>query len=95
MDLDYFIKKLSAIPEDQWCTKEPTDAQGRHDVWGHLGEVTLDTPTDEAKALYILVGKHGSLTQANDGVNGYVGSNPKERVLNFLNAIKEKNDENE
>lgn len=93
--LDYFIGRFEAIPEEQWCIKEPTDEAGRHDCWGHLGEVTLDTTSDEAKALYILVAKHGSLTQANDGVNGYVGNTPKQRVLNFLNAIKEKNDENE
>lgn len=90
--LDYFIQKFKNIPEDSWCIGKSTDEQGRHDVWGHAGEVDENQATEEANALWEIIRPYRlSLSNINDGVGDFAdyGANPKDRVLNFLYYILE------
>lgn len=87
-DINYFISKFEAIPSEQWCEARCTDAEGRHDVWGHCGETDEGATTDEAHNLYRLVRSYGYLGDICSGSEGSWGDNPKERVLKFLQYVK-------
>ncbi len=80
MDINYFIEILSGIPYEDWTLttdKEPND------VWEWL-------KPDEGRVLLALVQKYGALIDVNDGVGMWsrFGSNPKMRVVKFLNEVK-------
>lgn len=92
-DVDYFINKFEAIPEDKWCTGNYIDKAGNHCALGHCGErAVLGGLTEEAKAL------SGLFTQIDDepaGVNdghsdAYNQPTPKQRILSALRDIKAK-----
>jgi len=39
-NVDYFIKKFSAIPEERWCVRMFDNGQGQNCAFGHLGART-------------------------------------------------------
>jgi hypothetical protein len=96
-NIDYFITKFEAIPADRWCEAEFTNRAGNHCALGHCGmqDSVKDIKwTVEANALKDLA---PDIMSVND--YGYVdlrdehatlwGRHPKERVVNYLKAIKE------
>ncbi len=96
-DLDYFIAKVEAIPEDQWTVGKYADNEGRCCAMGHLGvrelsrkddsEVARGRDTAESKALC----KYAyDITIINDGINDLANyaPTPKQRVLKHLRALK-------
>lgn len=92
-DLDYYIERFSAIPDDQWITGEFKDNQGRCCALGHLGERNMgDSPQDVLTLQYIALdnGNH-YISNINDGEPEYLhlGNTPKERVINFLKQLKD------
>lgn len=88
-DLDYFIHKFSAIPEERWTTGKYVDDNGCKCALGHLGESMIDT-TEESKQLTWLV---YDIDEVNDNrLNKYshYGTTPKQRVVNYLKSLRDK-----
>ena len=93
--IDYFIDKLSKIPEEQWCTGAFQRSKHMRCALGHCGE-TNDRSTPEGEALRVLFGKCvTSIVSVNDGelfsaeALALAAPTPKERILNALRVIKE------
>lgn len=88
-DIDYFIAKFAAIPDDQWTTEEFTDGNGCKCALGHCGLTPFSQGVNpEVQALVRIVAYPA---RVNDGNEEYArfGSTPKERILNALKAAKE------
>lgn len=98
-DIDHYINKFEAIPEEQWCSWfQKMDGQrcalghcispvnlGR---W-HANHATLVEP--EAQALYSL--SHGMIAMVNNGEDpAYQQPTEKQRVLAFLHDLKSAQD---
>ena len=84
-DLDYFIDKFEAIPEERWCTN--TYLNGKQScVLGHCGERD-NWSTEESEKLCKIT---NCITGVNDGLPPYnrYGSNPKQRVITYLKELK-------
>jgi hypothetical protein len=95
-DVDYFIKKFEAIPDEQWTTNAfvSFNAEKKIDTscaFGHCGAVFQFQETSESSALYHLGLSHNiEFDDVNDDVDSrYQQSTPKERVLAALADIKE------
>lgn len=89
-DVDYFIAKFEAIPEERWCTGALIDGQGRCCAFGHCGDrEDGDIPT-EANELQMLGLRHGLRFAAiNDGrFAGFNQPTPKQRILAALRSLK-------
>jgi hypothetical protein len=89
-DVDYFIAKFEAIPEDEWCVGHFISMDGTKCALGHCGdEGTGDSP--EANALGCLFPYLGDVININDGRHSdYPQPTPKQRILAALNDIKKK-----
>lgn len=97
---DYFIKKFSKIPSNQWCKGSYTNHLGQHCVLGHLkkryptslGVRTVST--GESGALTYLMRAYAGLTPVlvNDGYveakRLFPNKTTKGRVLAVLEVIK-------
>lgn len=88
-DVNYFISKFEAIPEEKWTTGRYIDENGRCCAYGHCG-VMPNLMTEEAKALENLFAK---ILQSPDHVNDnkaihYTQETPKARILAALYDIK-------
>jgi hypothetical protein len=104
-DVDYFIAKFEAIPEEMWITEDLWTENGCCAL-GHCGARRLSEVEDlpEAAALVSIFKPHISRynndmcddTEAvwcvNDqkGINGYNQPTPKQRILAALRDIKAK-----
>ena len=96
-DLDYFIAKFEAIPDEKWCRGSLLNQEGQSCALGHCGVgadvmSTEDTNwTDEGRALQALTNER--IWMVNDSFcssyNEY-GQTPKERVINYLKELKGK-----
>lgn len=93
-DVDYFIKKFSAIPRSKWCTNSYMKAErrcafghcGRGFVW--VGGAHVFTDTWEAISLEKIV-VDGSVASINDGKDPrFPQKTPKGRILAALRRIK-------
>lgn len=95
-DVDYFINKFEAIPYDQWCTSFTTNNEGQHCALGHCEghDPRLKEHIGEAKEFNDLIRKHKGepawYINDNCGLYYKYGDNPKERVINVLKYIKNK-----
>jgi hypothetical protein len=101
-DVDFFIRKFEAIPEDQWRSGGIGSATGRRCALGHCGfnYRPADEETPEAKALAALLPPTdagamvypfwGPLDINDNRDPRYRQSTPKARILAALNDIKEK-----
>ncbi len=89
-DIDYFIAKFEAIPEDQW-TVGVYEKDGKCCAVGHCGYRDLPNGefvyTPEGKALW---GISDSVAAVNDGkgILSEYAPTPKQRVLKHLRALK-------
>ena len=84
----YFIKKFTAIPEEQWLTGLYGDDEG-HCALGHCGQRPGCTTT-ESSALSAIFAEHKkSVVNVNDGMDsdfwGHKG--PRARVLAALESF--------
>lgn len=94
-DIDYFIKKFEAIPEDNWIRKNLHVGE-RRCALGHCGCESFKQ-TDESFALSSLFTKNVlSITMTNDGERRGLShlpfmelTTPKQRVLGALKWIKD------
>lgn len=99
-DVDYFIKKFEAIPENKWCTgtlayADPNDPDVgiKYCSLGHCGVRAnihgMYMLTDEAAALIKLF---GGIAEDDYGVVWWINDcnlyNPKANILNKLKEIK-------
>lgn len=87
--VDYFIKKFSEIPDEEWGIREYVSYDdGRRCAIGHCGGPW----SEESNTLRNLVQEFlgCSVTGINDGLkqHGNAGETPKERILNALELIK-------
>lgn len=102
-DAAHFIERLSVIPEEQWCTGVFYNKDtGQCCTFGHLG-VREDTGwigySNEVDALHTLVVQYNEHTDKHFSISGindndfpeYSQPTPKQRVLAFLNDIKNSN----
>ena len=81
-NVNYFIKKFEAIPEDQWTTGSFRDEHGRKCALGHC--LTLH---EEQAALISLL--RYTTSEINDGERDrYQQPTPKQRILAALNDVK-------
>lgn len=89
-DVDYFIEKFEAIPEDKWITGNFIDWKGRCCALGHCGVVDSSF-SEEASALNFIVRSalYTNIVDVNDGYNfKYRQPTPKQRVLAVLRKVK-------
>lgn len=102
-DVDYFIQKFEAIPEDLWCMGTLTLGD-KHCALGHCGVRNIQTEGSEAllsifaEASTILKEKgvikwHLHVAGVNDGgtwaTTLFKQNTPRERILAALNYIKD------
>lgn len=95
--VDYFITKLSAIPEDRWCVGTLQDSTGRRCALGHF-HPAFNRPDplycgDDLGDFIMLF--HDNLKTAAYMVNNgdcphYQQTTPKQRILAALYDIKAK-----
>jgi len=87
-DVDYFLTKFSAIPDEQWCVGEFA-WDGMKCALGHCGEVVPFATTAESQALRWLFDV--SVIAVNDGKDPrYKQPTPKARILAALRDLQEK-----
>lgn len=97
-DVDYFLKKFEAIPEDDWCRRVYTDADGKHCALGfcgsHVGKISdygMDIHTEEGENLRRMLLPLGGVTVINDyAEDDFQQETPKQRVLAALRHLKAK-----
>jgi len=81
-DVDYFIKKFEAIPDEDWTTGQFENDIGQRCALGHC------TFIESASLKDILLDE---VAEINDGTDGqYQQETPKSRILAALKDIKEK-----
>lgn len=91
-DVDYFIKKFEAIPEDKWCIIDFLKENGQMCALGHCGvrEVNNDVilPEEATNLISLFGGDIIHVTSVNDcyGFNNF--KTPKHAILAKLNDIK-------
>lgn len=92
-DLEYFINKFEAIPDEDWATGDYIDRSGRCCALGHCGVRGGFEQLPEPRALHKLT--NSLIAHVNDGSdkdeggNPLYGDTPKERVLNFLKELRD------
>jgi hypothetical protein len=84
-NVDYFIQKFTAIPEDEWIEDGTlSDGRGKYCALGHcfeIGEVT------DLRSLMKIIPAYTS--RVNDGIDSrYPQPTPKQRILAALEDIK-------
>jgi hypothetical protein len=97
-DIDYFISKFSAIPDERWAILEFGQfLDGPHCALGHCGQRSLIPDADgladthEAQSLLVLFRDNGigSVAAVNDGMDmRFDAWNAKTRILRALHFIK-------
>lgn len=96
-DIDYYLTKFAAIPDDQWCIGEFTASTGEeaHCAFGHCGCTANNDSTEEGDTLDRLFRDHGLLVTAVNDADGtkWAGPfrdlpTPKARMLAALESFK-------
>lgn len=100
-NVDYFIKKFEAIPEEKWCIDDQNDDYGRHCAYGHCAHTSRqeenafhDFDLEKSKNIFLTptVCKKMQKTKLADINNGYYREyqqpTPKQRILAALYDIK-------
>lgn len=94
-DVDYFIKKFEAIPENKWCTHARDGVNGTHCAHGWCSPNTTYASLEEI-ALTIIAIQNPVFLEGRNGFgpinNGcselYKQTTPKQRILAVLRDIK-------
>lgn len=96
-DINYFITKFSSIPEENWCTLQLDNNAGAHCAMGHTGCSTTvihgrmdSNTTEEGWALAKIFGSVANVMNVNDIWQMGLPVSPKERILDHLKKLKEK-----
>lgn len=86
-DVDYFINKFEAIPEEEWGTGTYNNLEGQKCAYGHCG---APYNTEETEALDKIRGPgNWAIATINDGKCPlYNQDTPKQRILAALNDLK-------
>lgn len=95
-DVDYFIRKFEAIPEEMWCTHLRYGGGGTHCALGHIEASSTNSGKEEFEFKMLMQGNQTSLTvvRINNGDDGrYQQPTPKQRILAALYDIKKLNSE--
>lgn len=92
-DVDYFIAKFDAIPENLWTIKKYVDDKGCMCALGHCGarvNESIQKVTEESLALNLLFTDviNVNVVSVNDRIINVFGGTPKKRILNALVTIK-------
>lgn len=93
-DIDYFIKKFEAIPDDKWAVRQFVDFvdNEKRCALGHCGRNYGNIyGTEESSALVDIFLKNDSyVSRINDGADSnFIQSRPKTRILAALRKFKE------
>lgn len=91
MDVDYFINKFEAIPDELWTTNQYHD-NGKSCAMGHCGATERMQRTEESAAFEALfVRRLLNIPCINDGqYSQYPQPTPKARILAALSDIKQR-----
>lgn len=89
-DVDDFLAKFEAIPEEKWCCLTHRNVDGRMDALGLCGFRDHGYRTPEGVSLIHLFDRHGlTVYSVNDGRNpDFHQPTPKQRILAALRDIK-------
>ena len=93
-DVDFFLRYLGAIPENQWCAHLYDNDQGQHCALGHCGARIRRGVADYglmADALHVLIHKHHRVGVAwiNDRRSpSFPQPTPNQRILAALHHIQ-------
>lgn len=91
-NVDYFLNKFDAIPDDQWTTQVyQSSLVNAHCALGHCGETVLSSSVESTTLSRILeMHLDAFVIFINDGHSDYadLGDTPKERIMNALILIK-------
>ena len=98
-DLDYYIKKLEGVPEENWITGQLWTPEGKGCVQGWLGArgldedsmtITYEMPEELLSFLALVEGKN--IPGINNGYKncGYTQPTPKQRILAYLRDLQGK-----
>lgn len=89
-DVDYFIKKFEAIPEDNWCVGDYKKyAKEQYCAYGHCGMHKGENKETTALGKIFEFGCQMNIIEINDGGdNRYKQHHPKQRILAALYDIK-------
>ncbi len=96
-DIDYFINKFTAIPDDKWTTRRYETINDKCCALGHCGERTTKHTIEATTLNDIIANSHiippqsksTTIVYINDGDhNDYKQDTPKARILAALNDIK-------
>jgi len=93
-DVDYFIRKFEAIPEDKWCDDGSFRKDGKACAYGHCKGDGAASPEGSALGnIWDAFSPHydydGGIAYINDGKNDkYQQPTPKQRVLAALYDVK-------
>lgn len=94
-DVDYFIKKFEAIPEENWFTVRYVNPRNSQQMCalGHCGLADEEEFSLEGRALIDLFNlRNIQVVEVNDNLSGMfsrLGDTPKKRILEALRRIKE------
>ena len=96
-DIDYFIAKFSAIPDELWCIGEFTNTHNpeQHCAYGHCGCTPNNEDNEESDALARLFRDHDlNVASVNDADGSRLAGDfrniptPKARILAALESFK-------
>lgn len=97
-DVDFFIRKFSAIPDERWTRGSFAGLNNRHCALGHCGVRMVNraiTWTPEGDALNDIIGSFPGVPAINDhaaksGLHNFPGDTPRARILAALHDAKSK-----
>lgn len=86
-DVNYFINKFSAIPEERWTVRNYILGNKRCAL-GHCGMGIIFTSREALALIALFKSKLDvRVSWVNDGKYASLGRTPKERILNALELI--------
>lgn len=89
-DVNYFIEKFEAIPEEYWCIGSFGNG-GIHCAFGHCGMRSYTDILSDVAEADALNKISNDIVDVNDGYSQkYKGQYPKERILSLLYDIRDK-----
>jgi hypothetical protein len=88
-DVDFFIRKFEAIPDEKWCVGNYVRPDGRRCAYGHCGASSGHEIADnkECRALGQILS--GQVEEINNG-NYEDRTGPRARILAALQDVKAK-----
>lgn len=98
-NIDYFISKFEAIPEENWCVRALSDDKGAHCALGHT--MSSLWPSKETNALvgvfkpFWSINCRKNVPEINNGdCPDYQQPTPKQRILAALHDLKTLEEQN-